>query len=249
MINYDIHWNPVRLMQRIGRVDRRMNPETETNLKKDHPDQTQYRGEVAYWNFLPPAELNDILSLYRKVTQKTLLISETLGIEGKKLLTPEDRYKAIKEFNESYEGTTTAVEQMHLEYQALIKADPNLEKQLAALPRSVFSGKKSGAPATGVFFCYSLPALDHEKQEFTDEAGTTRWFLFDPATKKLDQEPADIAPAVHSEPKTLRKCVMSEKDLKDARAYIEKHITNTYLKQIQAPIGVKPTLKCWMEIN
>ena len=26
MINYDIHWNPVRLMQRIGRVDRRMNP-------------------------------------------------------------------------------------------------------------------------------------------------------------------------------------------------------------------------------
>jgi hypothetical protein len=42
---------------------------------------------------------------------------------------------------------------------------------------------------------------------------------------------------------------MSEKDLKDARAYIEKYITNTYLKQIQAPMGVKPTLKCWMEIN
>ncbi|MYG81139.1 MAG: helicase, partial [Gemmatimonadetes bacterium] len=29
MINYDIHWNPVRLMQRIGRVDRRMNPQVE----------------------------------------------------------------------------------------------------------------------------------------------------------------------------------------------------------------------------
>ena len=26
LINYDIHWNPVRLMQRIGRVDRRMDP-------------------------------------------------------------------------------------------------------------------------------------------------------------------------------------------------------------------------------
>jgi superfamily II DNA or RNA helicase len=32
MINYDIHWNPVRLMQRIGRVDRRMNPEIEKRL-------------------------------------------------------------------------------------------------------------------------------------------------------------------------------------------------------------------------
>ena len=32
LINYDIHWNPVRLMQRIGRVDRRMNPEIEAKL-------------------------------------------------------------------------------------------------------------------------------------------------------------------------------------------------------------------------
>ena len=32
MINYDIHWNPVRLMQRIGRVDRRMNPLIEEAL-------------------------------------------------------------------------------------------------------------------------------------------------------------------------------------------------------------------------
>ena len=37
MINYDIHWNPVRLMQRIGRVDRRMNPEIEEQLVADHP--------------------------------------------------------------------------------------------------------------------------------------------------------------------------------------------------------------------
>lgn len=29
LINYDIHWNPVRLMQRIGRVDRRMDPAIE----------------------------------------------------------------------------------------------------------------------------------------------------------------------------------------------------------------------------
>ena len=249
MMNYDIHWNPVRLMQRIGRVDRRMNHEVEAALKKDHPDQAKYRGEVAYWNFLPPEELNVILTLYRKVTQKTLLISETLGIEGKKLLTPEDNYKAIKEFNESYEGTTTAIEQMHLEYQALIKANPNLEKELAALPRSIFSGKKSGSAATGVFFCYALPALDNEKKEFTEAAGITRWYLYDPASKKIDQEPADIAPGIRSEPKTPRKCVMSEKDLKDARAFIEKHITNTYLRQVQAPVGVKPTLKCWMEIN
>ena len=92
MANYDIHWNPVRLMQRIGRVDRRMNPEIEKRLVADHPEVAASRDKVWFWNFLPPDELNEILSLYAKVTQKTLLISKTLGIEGKKLLTPEDDY-------------------------------------------------------------------------------------------------------------------------------------------------------------
>ena len=46
-----------------------------------------------------------------------------LGIEGKKLLTPEDDFEALKEFNHAYEGTKTAVEDMHLEYQALLQAE------------------------------------------------------------------------------------------------------------------------------
>ena len=96
MINYDIHWNPVRLMQRIGRVDRRMNPEVEAKLIADHPEVAESRGKVAFWNFLPPDELNQILSLYTTVTRKTLLISKTLGIEGKKLLRPEDDYDAAQ---------------------------------------------------------------------------------------------------------------------------------------------------------
>ena len=54
LINYDIHWNPVRLMQRIGRVDRRMDPAVEARLKADHPEHAADRGKVAYWNFLPP---------------------------------------------------------------------------------------------------------------------------------------------------------------------------------------------------
>ena len=47
LINYDIHWNPVRLMQRIGRVDRRMNPEVEERLVADHPEVAAVRGKVA----------------------------------------------------------------------------------------------------------------------------------------------------------------------------------------------------------
>ena len=50
-----------------------MNPEIESRLIADHPEVASSRGKVSFWNFLPPDELNAILSLYTRVTQKTLL--------------------------------------------------------------------------------------------------------------------------------------------------------------------------------
>ena len=250
MINYDIHWNPVRLMQRIGRVDRRMSPEIEEQLVADHPEATASRGKVWFWNFLPPDELNEILSLYTTVTQKTLLISKTLGIEGRKLLTPEDDYEALKEFHHAYEGARTAVEDLHLEYQALLEADPELESRLARFPGSIFSGRKRPAKGVrGVFFCYALPALDNETNEFTEEAGTTRWYLYHLDRETIVEEPGEIVASIRSKPDTPRRCTMKADTLLDIRKRIDRHIKNSYLKRVDAPVGVKPRLRCWMELN
>jgi len=250
VINYDIHWNPVRLMQRIGRVDRRLNPEIEKLLIVDHPELEASRGKVSFWNFLPPEELNALLSLYTRVTQKTLLISKTMGIEGKKLLTPEDDYEALKEFNQAYEGTRNAIEEMHLEYQALTQVDPELEMRLERLPGATFSGRKRPAKAArGVFFCYMLPALDKLRNEFTEEAGTTRWYFYDLGREHILEDPGEIVASIRSKPDTPRRCSMEQKTLIEIRSNIEKHIKNGYLKRVDAPIGVKPVLRCWMELN
>ena len=248
MINYDIHWNPVRLMQRIGRVDRRLNPEVEKRLVAEHPQAT--RSKVSFWNFLPPEELNTILTLYRRVTQKTLLISKTLGIEGRKLLTPDDDFDALKEFNHAYEGIRTAVEDMHLEYQALLQADPELESRLKRLPSATFSGRERVSEGMrGVFLCYALPALDKETGEFTEEVGTTRWYLYDLDRDAILDEPGEIVASIRAKPDTPRKCTTDENTLIEIRAKVDKQIKNTYLKRIDAPVGVKPSLKCWMELN
>jgi hypothetical protein len=250
MINYDIHWNPVRLMQRIGRVDRRMNPAVEARLIADHPEVASSRGKVSFWNFLPPDELNALLTLFTKVTQKTLLISRTLGIEGKKLLTPDDDYEALKDFNHAYEGTRTAVEEMHLEYQALLQTDPALELRLSRLPGATFSGRKRPAKGVrGVFFCYALPALDKEAGEFTEAAGTTRWYFYDLDRDTILEEPGEIVASIRSKTDTPRICTTEEKTLVELRTKVEKHIKNTYLKRVDAPVGVKPALRCWMELN
>ena len=251
LINYDIHWNPVRLMQRIGRVDRRLNPAVEVELVADHPEFAKQRGSVAFWNFLPPDELDMLLKLYGKVSHKTLLISKTLGIEGQKLLKPEDDYNALKEFNAAYEGETTTEEQLHLEYQKLIEEHSDLEQRLAELPRGVFSGRDAiSADAEGVFLCYRLPALDTESNEFTLEAGVTRWYLHTLPAVKLLGNTKDIADAIRSSPATPRKLAMDRATLTDIRDSVAKHIKNTYMKQLDVPIGSpNPQLICWIELN
>jgi len=258
LINYDLHWNPVRLMQRIGRVDRRMNPDIETQLVKDHPDQKKLRGKVIFWNFLPPDELDSLLSLYGRVSHKTLRISKTFGIEGKKLLRPDDDYEALRDFNHSYEGATSADEAMHLEYQRLLLEHPDLKARLDALPGKVFSGKEQ--PTQGkraVFFCYALPAHDNliadesvnDADRWTMDAGYTRWILYDLETKKLMEDANLIIGYIRSDPQTERRTTISQQTLGEIRNEVEKHLKNTYLRQVQAPVGIKPFLRAWMELN
>ncbi len=256
IINYDLHWNPVRLMQRIGRVDRRMDPEIEARIVADHPDQKKLRGETAYWNFLPPEELDELLRLFRTVSKKTLRISKTFGIEGRKLLTPEDDYQALKEFTDAYEGTLSPVEAMHLELQALLREQPDLEARLRALPGRVFSGKPhptSGARAA--FFCYALPARPAGETEADDQsawtldAGYVQWYVLDLGSGNILEEAPHIVEFIRCTPDTPRRCEIAPLTLKQAREKLEKHIKNTYLKKVQAPLGVEPVLRAWMELN
>lgn len=256
LINYDLHWNPVRLMQRIGRVDRRMNPEIEDRILADHPDQKKLRGTVGYWNFLPPDELDDLLRLYNRVSHKTLRISKTLGIEGKKLLREDDDYEDLRNFTEQYEGTASPDELMHLEWQDLLAADPELEEHLASLPNGVFSGKqhtKNGA--RGLFLCYSRPAHDREASEreerdvWSATAGDVKWYLVDLEDDAILEEAWRIIDFIRCEPDTPRRVEIDQARLSDARKAVEKHINKTYLRKVQAPVGVKPVLKAWMELN
>jgi hypothetical protein len=243
-------------MQRIGRVDRRMNPEVEAGLLADHPELEPLRGKIVYWNFLPPAELNELLTLYSRVTHKTLRISKTLGIEYGKLLRPEDDYDILREFNTRYEGQMSPVERLHLEYQKLLADHPGLESRLNGLPLRVFSGReRPPATATGVFFCYSVPGPDMsaatagEPPEWAEAAGMTYWYFYHLADGQIVSEPPAISDLIRSKPDTPRRCTMDRLALHDVRKQIEKHIKDTVLKRLQAPLDVKPVLKAWMELN
>ncbi len=250
LINYDLHWNPVRLMQRIGRIDRRLDPEVEAQLIADHPDQEKLRGTIQYYNFLPPEELNELLSLYKTVTHKTLRISKTFGIEHGKLLRPDDDYDVLRDFVQQCEGTKSQSETMSLELQKLFAENPGLEEQLKTFPNRIFSGKESPKPDTkGVFFCYARPAMDSETKQWTVEAGDVKWYLFDIDSEKILEDPGEIIEFIRSTPDTLRVCKAEQDTLVAIREKLDAHIKKEYLRKVQAPIGVKPTLRAWMELS
>lgn len=257
LINYDLHWNPVRLMQRIGRVDRRVNPDTEKALLTAHPHLAATRGKIVYWNFLPPDELDSLLRLYNRVNRKTLVISRTFGIEGRKLLTPDDEFDPIKEINEQYEGQESESEALRLEYEELVRLHPDLAAQLPELPLKLFSGRKALASGVrAVFFCFRIPHPDPALVEAADgsarwsePAGETVWLCTDPEGKTMAETPRSIADLIRSLPDTPIHHSLDRAGLSKLREKVEKELIKTHLRPLQAPIGVSPVLKCWMELS
>src|SRR3990167_9357221 len=58
LINYDIHWNPVRIIQRFGRIDRIGSPNTRVQLV----------------NFWPNMELDEYINLEQRVSGRMVLL-------------------------------------------------------------------------------------------------------------------------------------------------------------------------------
>ncbi len=246
IINYDLHWNPVRLMQRIGRLDRRLDVNIEAKLNRTDPT-------VHVWNFLPPAELEDILKLRRRVDGKILRISRTLGIEGR-FVSPDDDNETLRLFNERYDGRENTEELMNLERQRISEAHPELWHQLPDLPKRLFSGKDVNITPppmlnrdgeviplerigdVGVFCCYRMSINDEIK-----------WYFYDVDNDEVVDDVKDIWPEIRCDIETKRYTEEGPGGLRYALKKVEKHIQG-YLMKIQAPMGAKPKLIAWMEI-
>lgn len=245
LINYDLHWNPVRLMQRIGRVDRRLDVSIEKAMGRK-------KCVVEYWNFLPPDELDELLNLYKKVAKKVLRISKTLGIEGGKLLRPDEELEPLRVFNAQYDGLRTAEEAMHLELTALLKEHPALAASLPTLPKRLFSGKKGEKKLPrGIFAAYRFPSRsikDGTGLEVT-VPGPCRWYFHEFGSTVVLQDVEEIGRIIVSNSETPRSIEHPIAELRKGLDHIEQHVIRKELKDMNALIGEKAVLVCWMEVH
>jgi superfamily II DNA or RNA helicase len=253
LVNYDIHWNPVRLMQRIGRVDRRMNPGIEAALVREHPTAKKSRGHIQIRNFLPPTEIEDLIKLYNRVQGKTLMISKTLGIPGGKLIDESDVYddvKVFQAFKDEYDGDIAPIEQLRLKWLELTKADPSLADLVTRLPDGI-SVAKTGQPK-GVFLCRRVPVLtkpsDDADAEWSLEPGRVEWAL--KGSVEVERSLLKIETAIEAEPEAPPMPFSDRSMLQAALRAFESAETKKLRKETQLPLSAPaPEVLCWVEVR
>jgi len=105
LINYDLHWNPVRMIQRNGRINRLGSPHS----------------EVEVINIVPNKELDQFLGLVTKLEDKISLINATIGSDSSVLgeqINPI-HYKGIYDTD----SDTATAEYLRLEKEADVFTD------------------------------------------------------------------------------------------------------------------------------
>lgn len=146
VINYDIQWNPVSLIQRFGRIDRIGSKNTAIKMV----------------NFFPALELNEYLNLEQRVKNK-MNVTNIVSTGDEDLLTPEmndvnfrkkqleklkDRVIDIDEASDSISLTDLNMNEYLYELSEYIKRVPEVKK----VPRGIYS--VTDGESQGVIFCF-----------------------------------------------------------------------------------------------
>ncbi|MGO2117573.1 MAG: helicase-related protein [Fusobacterium sp.] len=185
LINYDLPWNPTRIMQRIGRINR-------VGTKFDR---------IYVFNFFPTNKSSEHLSLKDNIMNKIQSFHNTLGEDFKYLSEDEEidsfglYSKLTKSFDEEEDGET------ELEYLQLIRKirddDEELFFKVRDLPKKSKSGKNYKSSKTSVISF--LKKGDIKKIYITDSQLNTKEIFFYEAVKFLKCEKTEKKVEINSD--------------------------------------------------
>jgi superfamily II DNA/RNA helicase len=233
IVNYDLHWNPVRLMQRIGRVDRRMDPSKPVDYDK-----------VYVYNFLPPAELERIIKLKQAISGKLMHISRALGIEAP-VLDPKDETQFQDFYLNVGDGKMSVVEQLRREALRLEREHPELWAECAMFPNRIYSGKPG--EKRHLFLCYRVVAGFEQDTEERNPVYDTKWYMVDRKTGEVTEDMEKIHNAIKCAQGTVRDLSLEKEDRTKLRKKVEDEEIKTHRFKAQIPQNYKDRLVCWME--
>ena len=149
IVNFDMPWNPMRLVQRHGRIDRIGSPHSRVFVR----------------TIFPVDRLDRLLNLERRILDKLAMAAASIGVaapiegaaQGGQVFTEtrEEIEKLMAEDASLYErGGTAGAAQTGEEYrQTLRKALEHNRKRIENLPWKIGSGMRKRGARRGMFFC------------------------------------------------------------------------------------------------
>ena len=132
LVNYDLPWNPTRIMQRVGRINR---------------VGTEY-DRIYVFNFFPTRQSNSQVPMKDRILEKLQQFHDTLGEDYKYLSDEEDvsPKKLFSDLNKDLDDDEESTNP-ELKYLALIRQirddDPQLFSKIKRLPKKAKAGKIS----------------------------------------------------------------------------------------------------------
>lgn len=179
VINYDIPWNPARLMQRVGRINR-------VDTKFD---------TIYTFNFFPTTQSNDAIKLKEAAEAKIQAFIDMLGTDAR-LLTEGEEIKSHDLFAKLLSKKTVTgedeEEESELKYLKAIReirdSDPALFERIKRLPKKARSGKSCNDKVNTLLTYFRKGKL----QKFYAAAGKAEPLELDflSAAQKLEATPA-----------------------------------------------------------
>jgi len=147
IINYELHWNPVRIIQRIGRIDR---------IAK--PGEKPIHDEIYVYNFFPETKAEKEIKVEDKVRNRIEEIIQNFGYDEKTISIDEPtvRKKLFEIYTESPEGIEEIEEKssakyFEQEFNRLKEKYPDEYQKALELPAMVNIAKKHKKEGIVVF--------------------------------------------------------------------------------------------------
>ncbi len=162
IINYDLHWNPVRLVQRVGRLDRIGSP---------HPI-------IDVYNFFPEEELENLLRILERLYEKLHAINRTVGLDASVLgETPNPMdFNILRRLEREETATLEELEEVsELTVGEFLKQDLLRflkalgEEKLKRIPLGVGTARKVREGLRGFFAAFRNPVTNQHHWLFYDE--------------------------------------------------------------------------------
>ncbi len=162
IINYDLHWNPVRMVQRVGRLDRLGSPHE----------------RIYVYNFFPEEELEELLRLLQRLYEKLDAINRTVGLDASILgETPNPmNFNILRRLEREDRGALEELEaESELTVGEFLKQDLLRflkevgEERLKRIPLGVGTARKRPDGPRGFFAAFRNPRTNQHHWLFYDE--------------------------------------------------------------------------------